>query len=69
MGHLECQFAKAKGLVTMAIEVGEEGLQLAKDCGADVFIDARYGMNQVVKRVLQVEHFDRGVKLRGKSVP
>lgn len=39
--HLGVQFAKALGLKVIAIDARDEGLSLAKECGADFVIDAR----------------------------
>ncbi|KAG0650926.1 Alcohol dehydrogenase IV [Hyphodiscus hymeniophilus] len=51
LGHLGVQFAKALGLVCIAVDARDEGLQLARDCGADVVIDARQSKEQVVEEV------------------
>ena len=51
LGHLGCQFAKALGLLVVAIDAREEGLVLAKDSGADIVIDARQGKEKVVSEV------------------
>ncbi|KAL8788613.1 MAG: hypothetical protein Q9195_007208 [Heterodermia aff. obscurata] len=54
LGHLGCRFAKALGLRVVGIEAREEGLQLAKECGADVVVDARRGDEAVVEEVQRV---------------
>jgi propanol-preferring alcohol dehydrogenase len=54
LGHLGVQFAKALGFVVIAIDARDEGLQLAKDCGADTVIDARQSKQDVVKEVHKV---------------
>jgi alcohol dehydrogenase, propanol-preferring len=41
LGHLAVQYAKISGGTVAAIEVTDEKLQLAKDLGADITIDAR----------------------------
>jgi propanol-preferring alcohol dehydrogenase len=54
LGHLGIQFAKALGLIVIAIDARDEGLQLAKECGADVIVDARNGKEKVVEEVKKV---------------
>ena len=54
LGHLGCQFARAKGLQVVGIDAREEGLTLAKESGANVVIDARMGKEQVVEEVKRV---------------
>jgi propanol-preferring alcohol dehydrogenase len=54
LGHLGVQFAKALGLVVIAIDARDEGLQLAKDCGADTIVDARQSKEKVVEEVRKV---------------
>ncbi|KAL1866681.1 hypothetical protein Daus18300_006625 [Diaporthe australafricana] len=51
LGHLGLQFAKRKGLKVIGIDARDEGLQISKDLGADIVIDARKGQNAVVKEV------------------
>lgn len=41
LGHLALQYAAVFGTTTVAVDVGDEKLQLAKDLGADHVIDAR----------------------------
>lgn len=54
LGHLGCRFAKALGLRVVGIEAREEALRLARECGADVVVDARKGDEEVVKEVQKV---------------
>lgn len=54
LGHLGCQFAKALGLVVVAIDARDEGLALAKENGADVVVDARQDKEKVVEEVMKV---------------
>jgi propanol-preferring alcohol dehydrogenase len=54
LGHLGVQFAKALGLHVVAIDARDEGLALAKECGADTVIDARKGKKKVVEEVHKV---------------
>lgn len=54
LGHLGVRFAKALGLVVIAIDARDEGLHLAKECGADTVIDERRGKEEVVEDVQKV---------------
>lgn len=54
LGHLGLQFAKRKGLKVIGIDARDEGLQISKDLGADIVIDARKGQDAVVKEVQEV---------------
>ncbi|PBP25827.1 GroES-like protein [Diplocarpon rosae] len=54
LGHLGVQFAKALGLNVIAIDARDEGLALAKDCGANMVLDAREGKNKVVDEVKSI---------------
>lgn len=54
LGHLGCQFGKALGLQVIGIDARDEGLALAKECGADVVVDARQGKEKVVEEVKKV---------------
>jgi len=54
LGHLGVQFAKALGLHVIAIDARDEGLQLAKACGADFIVDARQEKNNVIQEVQKV---------------
>ncbi|PVH85886.1 GroES-like protein [Cadophora sp. DSE1049] len=51
LGHLGVQFAKALGLKVIAIDVRDEALSLAKECGADAVIDARPGKEKIVEEL------------------
>lgn len=51
LGHLGVKFAKAMGLNVVGIDARDEGLELTRLCGADVTIDARTGLEEVVKTV------------------
>jgi propanol-preferring alcohol dehydrogenase len=42
LGHLGLQYAKIFGATTIAVDVEDEKLQLAKDLGADHVVDARH---------------------------
>lgn len=54
LGHLGIQFAKALGLHVIAIDARDEALSLAKECGADIIVDARSGKEKVVEQVKKV---------------
>lgn len=54
LGHLGVQFAKALGLKVVGIDARDEGLELSKEAGADVVIDARQGKEKVVEEVKKV---------------
>ena len=54
LGHLGCQFGRALGLQVIGIDARDEALQLAKDSGANVVIDARLGNDKVVELVNKV---------------
>jgi propanol-preferring alcohol dehydrogenase len=43
LGHLGLQYANVFGCRTVAVDVEDDKLQLAKDLGADVVVDARSG--------------------------
>ena len=51
LGHLGVQFAKAFGLKVIGIDARPEGLELSRECGADVVIDVTMGKDQVIKEV------------------
>ena len=51
LGHLGIQFAKALGLRVVGIDARDEGLELSKQTGADVIVDARKGTEDMVKEV------------------
>lgn len=54
LGHLGIQFAKALGLNVIGIDARDEGLELSKETGAHVVIDARKGNDSVVEEVHKV---------------
>ena len=54
LGHLGVQFAKAMGLVVVGIDAREKALELAKENGADIVVDARGGKEKVVGEVQKV---------------
>ncbi|KAF2212525.1 hypothetical protein CERZMDRAFT_40671 [Cercospora zeae-maydis SCOH1-5] len=54
LGHLGVQFAKALGLKVIGVDARDEGLELTKQYGADVVVDARKGKDAVVKEVQAV---------------
>ncbi len=43
LGHLAIQLAKAKGAEVVAVDVADDKLELARECGADVTINAASG--------------------------
>lgn len=51
LGHLGVQFAKALGLRVIGVDARDEGLELSKEYGADVVLDAREGKDEVVEAV------------------
>ncbi|RFU32462.1 hypothetical protein B7463_g3861, partial [Scytalidium lignicola] len=51
LGHLGVQFAKAQGLKVIGIDARDEGLQLNRECGADLTIDARQGKDAITEIV------------------
>ncbi|KAG8528849.1 uncharacterized protein KY384_006538 [Bacidia gigantensis] len=51
LGHLGVQFAKALGLKVVGIDAKDLALELARECGADVVVDARKGTKEVVEAV------------------
>ena len=54
LGHLGIQFAKAMGLKVVGIDARDEGLELTRQTGADVAIDARKGVEMVIEEVKKV---------------
>ncbi|GAB7359351.1 hypothetical protein MBLNU230_g6002t1 [Neophaeotheca triangularis] len=54
LGHLGVQFAKALGLQVIGIDARDEGLELSRQNGADVVVDARKGDKAVVEAVHRV---------------
>ncbi|KAI1780335.1 GroES-like protein [Hypoxylon cercidicola] len=51
LGHLAVQFARARGLRVAAVDARDGALGLARECGADVVVDARRGGEAVVEEV------------------
>ena len=51
LGHLGIKFAKALGLKVVAIDARDVGLELSRQCGADLVVDARKDKEEVVKEV------------------
>ena len=51
LGHLGCQMAKAMGMRVIGIDARDPALELTRESGADVVIDARAGTDEVVKQV------------------
>jgi propanol-preferring alcohol dehydrogenase len=51
LGHLGLQYAAAFGSTTVAVDVEDEKLQLAKDLGADVVVDARSGQAEQIAAI------------------
>jgi propanol-preferring alcohol dehydrogenase len=54
LGHLGIQFAKALGLKIIGIDARDEGLDLTRENGADVVVDARKGKEEATKAVQAV---------------
>jgi propanol-preferring alcohol dehydrogenase len=54
LGHLGVQFAKALRLHVIAIDARDEGLELAKQCGADTVVDTRQGKEKTVQEVQKI---------------
>lgn len=52
LGHLGIQFAKKKGLKVIGVDARNEGLELSRETGADVVLDARKAKEEVVKAVM-----------------
>ncbi len=44
LGHLAVQLAKAAGIKVCAVDIAEEKLQLARNCGADYVVNATDGL-------------------------
>jgi len=49
LGHLGLQYAKVFGATTVAVDVEDEKLQLAKDLGADQVVDARNSDDEMTR--------------------
>jgi len=60
LGHLGVRFARAMGMNVIGVDARDEGLELTRQGGANVVIDARAGHAEVVKRVHAVTN-DEGV--------
>jgi propanol-preferring alcohol dehydrogenase len=54
LGHLGIQFARALGLNVIGIDARDEGLELSKEAGAHLVVDARKGDKSVVGEVGKV---------------
>lgn len=54
LGHLGIQFAKGMGYNVVAIDARDGALELSKEMGADVVVDARKGREAVVEEVQKV---------------
>ena len=61
LGHLALQYAKIFGGTTVAVDIADEKLQLAKDLGADVVLDAR--TDDVVAEVAKLGGADVAIGL------
>ncbi|KAK5062575.1 hypothetical protein LTR84_004648 [Exophiala bonariae] len=53
LGHLGIQFAKARGLKVIGVDARDEGIALSREAGADVVLDARFGKEDVARRVFE----------------
>lgn len=51
LGHLGIQFAKAMGLKVVGVDARDEGLNLSKQSGADIVVDARKEKSEFVQEV------------------
>lgn len=61
LGHLAVQFAKkAFGLKVVGVDARQDGLELSKEVGADVVLDARVGQDRLVEEVRKTTN-GRGV--------
>ncbi|NDZ18398.1 alcohol dehydrogenase AdhP [Variovorax sp. WS11] len=57
LGHLAVQYAKAMGFHVVAVDIDEEKLQLAKEVGADMLIDAsKQDPAQAMQKALRGAH-------------
>jgi propanol-preferring alcohol dehydrogenase len=54
LSHLLIAFAKAHGLKVVGVDARDEGLQLLREAGADTVLDAREGIETVVKKIQNV---------------
>ncbi|KAJ4370373.1 hypothetical protein N0V83_004891 [Neocucurbitaria cava] len=62
LGHLGVRFAKALGINVIGIDARDQGLELTTLGGADVTVDARRGLEDVVDKVHRVTN-GQGVKI------
>lgn len=60
LGHIAVQLAKFMNLKVLAVDARDQGLQLAKECGADVLVDARESTESVISKVLTATGTPRG---------
>ncbi|KAK3351156.1 hypothetical protein B0H65DRAFT_506611 [Neurospora tetraspora] len=51
LGHLAVQFATKMGLKVVGVEARDGGLELTREMGADVVVDARMGKDEVVREI------------------
>ncbi|KAI1095321.1 GroES-like protein [Rostrohypoxylon terebratum] len=51
LGHLGVQFAKGLGIKVIGVDARDEGLDVTKEMGADVVVDARMAKEEVVGEV------------------
>ena len=68
LGHLAIQFAKkAKGLRVVAVDARDDGLNLSREVGADLVVDARKGKETVVEEVMKAtgKGVDATIELSG----
>lgn len=63
LGHLAVQFATKMGLKVVGIEARDEGLELTREMGADVVVDARKGKDEAVEEVGKAVLGDDGKKV------
>ncbi|OCT44475.1 Alcohol dehydrogenase 3, mitochondrial [Cladophialophora carrionii] len=54
LGHLALKFAKAQGIRVIGVDARDEGLDLTREAGAEVVVDARKGREAVVAEVHSV---------------
>lgn len=62
LGYMAVQMAKIMNLKVLAIDARDEGLQLAKQSGADVLVDAREPTESVIAKALDATGSPRGTK-------
>ncbi|MBM3735539.1 MAG: zinc-dependent alcohol dehydrogenase [Acidobacteria bacterium] len=56
LGHLAVQIAKARGVRVAALDIAEDKLALARECGADLTVDLRTGQARKALRPLGGAH-------------